>query len=95
MLAYDAVTVLLTAVEDARTKNPKALDQVPSRSEISGQLRGLSGYRGVAGAVSFARTDGDPPPAGRDPVDKLVVVQQVSRSGSGVVSRFVSADGAL
>ena len=36
---------------------------------------------------------GDVPPAGRDPADKLVVVQKVSREGNGVVSRFETYSG--
>jgi hypothetical protein len=55
----------------------------------------LPGFPGVAGVVDFAGTGGSGTTAGRDPADKLVVVQQVSRSGNGVVSRFVTADGRL
>jgi ABC-type branched-subunit amino acid transport system substrate-binding protein len=92
MLAYDAVTVLLTAVEDYRDKHNGRL---PNRTQISDELRNLPGCPGVAGVVNFGDTGGAPAPAGRDPVDKLVVVQQVARDGAGVVSRFVTADGAL
>jgi ABC-type branched-subunit amino acid transport system substrate-binding protein len=92
MLAYDAVTVLLTAVEGNRDKHNGRL---PTRTQISDELRGLRGYGGVAGVVSFAGGDGAAATAGRDPADKLVVVQQVARDGAGVVSRFVTADGDL
>jgi hypothetical protein len=92
MLAYDAVTVLLTAVEGYRDRNKGRL---PTRTQISDELRHLPRYAGVAGMVDFARTDAAAAPAGRDPADKLVVVQQVARDGAGVVSRFVTADGDL
>jgi hypothetical protein len=92
MLAYDAVTVLLTAVEGYRDKHNGRL---PTRTQISDELRDLRGYGGVAGVVSFADTDATPAPGGRDPADKLVVVQQVARDGAGVGSRFVTADGDL
>jgi ABC-type branched-subunit amino acid transport system substrate-binding protein len=90
MLAYDAVTVLLTAVET--TRKP---DRLPSRAEVSDGLRVLPRFAGVAGVVDFPGTGGSGTTAGRDPADKLVVVQQVSRGGNGVVSRFVTADGRL
>jgi len=57
------------------------------------QGRAGPGYDGVAGVVRFAGTGGGA--AGRDPAAKLVVVQEVARSGNSVVSRFVSADGKL
>ncbi len=91
MLAYDAVWVLLTAVEKKRGKDPHL---VPTRAQVSEGLRETR-YDGVAGVVDFSGTPGAPPPAGRDPAGKLVVVQQVARDGDGVVSRFVDADGDL
>src|SRR5262249_39145471 len=90
MLAYDAVTVLLTAVESERGPN-----RLPTRAQISNGLRAITRYDGVAGVVDFSGTKDEVTSAGRDPVGKLVVVQQVSRSGNAVVSRFVSADGKL
>jgi hypothetical protein len=90
MLAYDAVTVLLTAVENKRHG-----DRLPTRAEVGDGLRAVTGFEGAAGVVDFAGTGESGTTAGRDPADKLVVVQEVSRSGSGVVSRFVSADGRL
>lgn len=90
MLAYDALTVLLTAVEAKRRP-----DRLPTHAEVSDGLRTITGFAGAAGVVDFAGTEGSGTTAGRDPADKLVVVQQVSRSGNGVVSRFVSADGRL
>jgi ABC-type branched-subunit amino acid transport system substrate-binding protein len=90
MLAYDAVTVLLTAVE-----NKRGPDRLPTRAEVGDGLRAITGFEGAAGVVDFAGTGESGTTAGRDPADKLVVVQEVSRSGNGVVSRFVSADGRL
>ncbi len=90
MLAYDAVTVLLTAVE-----NKRHAGRLPTRAEVGDGLRAITGFEGAAGVVDFAGTGESGTTAGRDPADKLVVVQEVSRGGNGVVSRFVSADGRL
>jgi ABC-type branched-subunit amino acid transport system substrate-binding protein len=93
MLAYDAVTVLLIAVEERRPAGGPA--RLPTRAQISDGLRSLRPHEGVAGVVNFGGADGTSGSTGRDPVDKLVVVQQVARADTGVVSRFVTADGAL
>jgi len=89
MLAYDAVSVLLTGVEHARENKNKNKDpgKLPDRADVSRELRKLTGFRGAAGVIDYTGA-GDVPPAGRDPADKLVVVQKVSREGNGVVSRY-------
>src|SRR5262249_31838160 len=71
MLAYDAVPVLLTAVESKRGPN-----RLPTRAQTSDGLRAITGYDGVAGVVDFSGTKDGVTSAGRDPADKLVVVQQ-------------------
>jgi ABC-type branched-subunit amino acid transport system substrate-binding protein len=93
MLAYDAVTILLTAVETQRPTGGPA--RLPTRAQISAGLRTLPPYGGLTGVVTFGGTGHAAAPAGRDPNDKLVVVQQVARGDTGVVSRFVTADGDL
>lgn len=90
MLAYDALELLLTAVERWRAENdPKRL---PGREELRKGLLAQSGYPGAAGVVTYADRGG---PAGADPVDKLVVIQRVVREADGPHSRYVTAEGAL
>jgi ABC-type branched-subunit amino acid transport system substrate-binding protein len=92
MLAHDAVMVVLNAVQQVEPGADPAL--LHDRARVVRSLRDSS-YHGVAGRIEFARSAEDSENVGGDPVDKLVVVQQVvlTDDGAGLRSEYVTESG--
>lgn len=89
MLAFDAVNLLLSAIERARTEH-----NLPDRAKLYAALRATTGanlFRGVTGPVDFGQADPELLRRGADPRSKQVVVQQVIADGNRLRSAFVRA----
>ncbi|MBP2472764.1 ABC-type branched-subunit amino acid transport system substrate-binding protein [Crossiella equi] len=89
MLAYDAVNLLLNAVDRARTDTT-----LPDRAKLYAALRATTGpntFRGVTGTVDFGTIDPELLRRGADPRNKQVVVQQVVADGDHLRSTFLRA----
>ncbi len=92
MLAHDAVMLAVRAVRVPSQGEDPAL--LHDRVRLFRSLR-TSSYDGAAGRIVFARSAEDSENVGGDPVDKLVVVQQVvlTDDGAGLRSKYVSESG--
>ncbi|MCP3802421.1 hypothetical protein NLX83_24435 [Allokutzneria sp. A3M-2-11 16] len=92
MLSYDAVHLLLTAAERARTD----ARGVPNRHQVYQSLRETTGalaHSGVTGKVDFGAPDRALGRGGANPQDKLVVVQEVVKQDGRLVSSYLTSRG--